>query len=173
MKYFLPLFLILGSYSIMQGQGCLNLDKYHEKMEAADSCIAIGNYSLAQDNYNAAIVYCEERSGEVEKAKDELFNEINKLREEAILNKTLAEKETERALVAEREAKEKEEELQRALDAAKESLRNALGTNWLTFLYEELEDGNIGRQHILNKILTTIEKDSTETLIKVNSIFST
>jgi hypothetical protein len=83
MKCFLPILLLIMAYSTMQGQGCLNINKYHEKMAAADSCIAIGNYSLAQDNYNAAIVYCEEKSDEIESAKEILFQKIDKLRIDA------------------------------------------------------------------------------------------
>ena len=64
-------------------QDCENPTKYQEKVEAADSLIATGNFSLAYENYSAAQIYCRDSATVVEEAKAVLFRRLNKLREEA------------------------------------------------------------------------------------------
>ncbi len=60
----------------LSAQDC-NLPKYRQAMSTADSLIAVGDYSAAYDQYNAAKVYCRERSSTIQHAQDSLFKRIN------------------------------------------------------------------------------------------------
>lgn len=64
-------------------QDCREPIEYLKAMHAADSCVAVGNYSMAQKFYNAAKVYCKDKSSIVEAKKDSLFVLIDGLRAEA------------------------------------------------------------------------------------------
>ncbi len=97
MKYNITFFILNFSFFFATGQECLNYNKYVEKMAAADSCILAGDYRFAQDNYNAAKVYCLSENENIEKAKENLFQRIDKLRLEAETQKSLAENAAEEA----------------------------------------------------------------------------
>ena len=83
MRLFLHLLFTLTLYSYGIAQNCPHLTKYREKIQAADSLIAAGNFSLAYENYSAAQIYCRDSTEVIEEAKAALFQRINKLREEA------------------------------------------------------------------------------------------
>lgn len=75
--------LLLISTSVpasLNAQDCRDKEKFNKAMLQADSSIRMGNYALAQDFYNAAKVYCLNKSDMVEKAKDDLFLHINNLK---------------------------------------------------------------------------------------------
>lgn len=83
MRLFLHLLFALTLYSYGIAQNCPHLTKYREKIQAADSLIAAGNFSLAYENYSAAQIYCRDSTAMIEEAKAALFQRINKLKEEA------------------------------------------------------------------------------------------
>jgi len=60
---------------------CDSIENYQERIVKAKKCIEVGDYSQAQKYYNAAKIYCKDKSDEVELAKDSLFLIINNLRE--------------------------------------------------------------------------------------------
>lgn len=89
------IFLFSCSY-YLSAQKCDEIN-FKRKMDVADSCIRVGNYNLAQLNYNAADVYCPAKSDEIEQAKNRLFEIINELRESANASRIIAEEATKRA----------------------------------------------------------------------------
>jgi Leucine-rich repeat (LRR) protein len=83
MRHLLSLLVILALHGNSVAQNCANPAKYQEKIQAADSLIAAGNFSLAYDNYSAAQFYCRDSAAVVDEAKASLFQRTNRLRDEA------------------------------------------------------------------------------------------
>lgn len=80
----------------MQAQDC-NLTKYRQAMTKADSLIAAGKYVAANDQYNAAKVYCRDSTNKVQGKQDELLESMVRLRQEADSQRRVAEAEKLRA----------------------------------------------------------------------------
>ena len=82
MKQFL--FLVLSClFLCLAAQAQCNMPGYSRQMAKADSCIKASNYKMAQEHYNAAKLFCDTKSDEVEVAKDNLFAIIDGLRQTA------------------------------------------------------------------------------------------
>ncbi len=74
--------VVIGGTCSLQAQNC-NLTKYCQAMATADSLIAAGKYVAANDQYNAAKVYCRDRANEVQGKQDELLRSMVGLRAKA------------------------------------------------------------------------------------------
>lgn len=59
-------------------------------MQRADSLINTGEYRAAYDCYNAARIFCSQKSSEVQVAQDSLFNVLNGLREREVTQREIA-----------------------------------------------------------------------------------
>ena len=88
MKKFLLLLNCL--FLCLAAQAQCNMQGYSRQMAKADSCIKASNYKMAQEHYNAAKIYCDTKSDEVDVAKDKLFESIDKLRKEADQQRQIA-----------------------------------------------------------------------------------
>ena len=74
-----------------KAQECKDLIKYSAQMEKARLSIDHGYFDKAMEHYKAASFFCTDSLEIVEKAKEELFNHIDGLREDADLAREDAE----------------------------------------------------------------------------------
>ncbi len=71
--------VVIGGTCSLPAQNC-NLPKYRQAMATADSLIAAGKYVAANDQYNAAKLYCRDSTNKVQGKQDELLRSMVALR---------------------------------------------------------------------------------------------
>lgn len=157
-------------------QDCREPLEYQKAIRAADSCVAVGNYSMAQKLLNAAKVYCKDKANIVEAKKDSLFILIDQLRDKAdnaFKEQQKAQAEQQKALteIAHRIIRDAEHSIKNLdyvqglsmlqdavkLNAAHKDVSEAL----LEFVYFFAETGRYDRaQGVLDTVVVVLEQGS-------------
>lgn len=170
-KIFLAFILFFLSFGLIEAQDCLDSIEYQKAIRTADSCVAVGNFSMAYKFLNKAIVYCKEKSSLAELKKDSLFLLLDGLRERA--NSALAEQQKALAEIAHRNIRDAGEfvyhldyeraltTLQQviALNLNQDDIKKEISDSLLEIVYFFAETGMYDRaQNVLDTAVILVEK---------------